>query len=644
MSKEFLRDLNKEQREAATTLKGFVRILAGAGSGKTKTLIARTANLLDEGVNPQSILLLTFTKQAALEMKIRLCSFPSISNGNLIKATTFHAFCADLLHHYATAVGFPHNFDIRDPEDTKVLIHEISEPYREDYKAQGYNVRKFPTSGAIMDAYSLWRNSMSTLGEAIDNTSKIDSDYADDVHGIIMEYVDAKIQRGIMDYDDLLYYFHKMLIERSDIRTELDQQYQYIMCDEYQDTNVIQDAILDLLSRDEKNLCIVGDDNQSIYAFRCAHVENIINFEKKHPTCTSVSLLENYRSSQEILNLSNAVMSHARFGIKKVLRGQFHGNKPLLVKSRNSRKQAEWICQRIQNYIDKGVDPKEIAVMVRNGNLSVEIELECTKRGIDFVKHGGLGFFQQKSVRDVLSFCRMAESIHDELAWKRVLTLHPYVANKTSMRVFEDVKQNGRDALIADYISGKKYASGLKSLKFVLDYSDGKTPKEQIALFVSYYKKLMTYNIKKMNVSEDKRTEEYDKLAGAMEQLTILEGLAEEYVSTKEMLEDFVLNVPEKKNDGKAISITTIHSAKGLEYEIVFLVNPVDGIFPRGRNIDEWNEELRCLYVAITRPKKELFVCIPDNLFWNGTLFPGDLSKDLNRKDVLKCMDEIRVK
>ena len=643
MEKEFLAELNSEQKQAAELLRGFLRIIAGAGSGKTKTLVSRTANLLACGIPAESILLLTFTKKAAQEMRDRICAFPSIKDGHKIKATTFHSFCADNLRHYASYVGFSNDFAIRDLEDMKTVMHELSEPVRLQYKAAGYDIKTFPTSKALLEIYSVWRNGMGTLEESAANYTGIDPEYVQDAVRLIMSYTDVKIAKNIMDYDDLLYYFHKLLAENEHVRRGLDNYYQYVMCDEYQDTNPIQDAILNLMSKDVPNLCVVGDDNQSIYAFRCADVSNIIEFEVHHPGCVSITLFENYRSSNEILDTANAVMAHATTGIQKVLHGQFSADIPKLVRSPDCRRQAAWICEQVKKRHANGMPLNEMAVIVRNGNLSVDIEAVCSKMDIPFVKHGGVGFFQQKAVRDILAFCRISVDDKDELAWKRVLMMHPSIAVKSAAAIFEQVLQTGRDALAVIRDGNKRYSKSIGSLLTVLDFSDKLSPAEKIRVFAAYYQKLMTYVIGAMHTSEDKRSEEYEKLANAMEQVQILESLAGGYRTVRSMLEDFVLNVPEKEMHEDALNITTIHSAKGLEYTTVFLVNAVDGIFPSSLPSTLPDEELRCLYVALTRAKRELFICVPDVIFYNGRMYSGQLSRDLDHQDVLDTLDVVLV-
>ena len=636
MEKEFLKDLNKNQRLAAETIKGYVRIIAGAGSGKTKTLIARTANCLAEDEAPESVLLLTFTKKAAGEMKKRICSFDSIKNGENIKAMTFHSFCAEQLRQYAAVVGFDNNFVIHDLEDMRIIIAEISEVYKDAYKKKGYNTKHFPTGKEILNIYGVWRNSLGDLNEIVELNDDIYFGYKEDVKSIISDYVEEKKKKNIMDYDDLLYYFYRLLKDNDKIRKAFDASFKTIMCDEYQDTNIIQDVILDLMSIDYPNLCVVGDDNQSIYRFRCANVDNIIRFDERHPGCKSIVLYENYRSSQEILDLANAVMEHADFGIRKDLHGQFNGGKPCLMCGTTEDGVASWICNDIQRKISQGIDPKEIAVMIRKSALSTKLEVECGRRGIPFTKYGGISFVQLKCIKDILAMCRMTNSLSDELSWKRVLALLPKIAMKKAAAIYEGVLCHGREYLKE---ASTKYGDSLTGLYEVLCNAGNKVPREMIPILSDYYEGLRNQAIDNKDIDDEKKTEEFISLRKDLKSIETLKELAIDYITVEDMLDDLMLNVPEEKKEGPTISITTIHSAKGLEYDSIYILDALDGIFPGYTNDKEdMDEEMRCLYVAITRAKNSLYICNPQYIHYNGKLNPGILSPHLNHSNVFQTL------
>ena len=638
MEKDFLKDLNNEQREAAETIYGYLLVIAGAGTGKTRCLISRVANIISKGIDPKNILLLTFTKKAAEEMKTRVCSFPSIENGGDVTASTFHSFCAEILRIYSKAVGFENNFTILDADDAVDAIGLFSKEIREKYKNN--KVVKFPSDTKIQELHSKWISNMQTLEEVCYLDMGLDPNYRDDVINILHEYNKYKKEHQMMDFEDLLYYTYQLLSKNEPIRKKLDQNYQYIMCDEYQDTNIIQDVLLDLLSKDYPNLCVVGDDFQSLYSWRGAHIENILTFAKRHQNCKTIKLIKNYRSTQEILDFANALVSHAKEGIKKDLIGFTNGKKVKFRIYEDDKALCDEIGWEIQRRILAGENPNEICIMGRNGRSTFFMESELQKRHIPYQKFGGPSFFSIAVIRDILAFLRAGDSVEDEIAWVRVLNLLPGIANKTARQIYSHIADEGISYLMS---CTEKYSVHLLELYDVLGKIMGLRPTEQIEHIKEYYEKIRHKVISSKKTTENKKEEEKDKLERGLSNIDVLLSLANDYISVREMLDDFALNVPAKEEKEKSVNVTTVHSAKGLEYNIVYLINPIEGIFPKDSfDSAEEREDLRCMYVAVTRPKKELHICLAQYIQLYGRYIDAVPSHFYNYEDVLEKADHPR--
>ena len=391
----YLDKLNKEQREAATTIYGNLLILAGAGSGKTYTLVSRIAYMIDSGINPENILLLTFTNKAAEEMKKRIIRDIG-ETGEKTTALTFHSFCANLLRKYSSLVKIDNNFTVLDSPDSQDAISIAKEEYFEENKIKK-TPEDFPSKKNIAAIYSYAINSCSPISDVIDlfNFTVFKSEIID----ILNKYEQYKQEHNLMDYDDLLFNTYQVLNNNEEIREHLDRKYEFISCDEYQDTNILQDKILELLSRNCQNLAVVGDDNQSIYKFRCAEIKNILNFHRRYRGCKVVVLNQNYRSSQEILDFANSIMTHATEGINKNLQGQFNGEKPEWVIPYDNREEDTFIVKKILEYKRKGIPLNEIAVLIRNARQSFHLEVLLNNYGIPFKKFGGIKFLEKEVIK-----------------------------------------------------------------------------------------------------------------------------------------------------------------------------------------------------------------------------------------------------
>lgn len=622
---EYLTRLNAAQFEAATTIDGILMMYAGAGCGKTATIASRIAYMLDKGIDPSSILLLTFTNKAAGEMKDRVIKMAG-SEGNKVTATTFHSFCAMILRKYAECVEIQNNFRILDENDAIDTIDICLTQYTNG--KYGKDIPKdFPSKKAIQSIVSYCVDFKVGIEKAVTLRRFADIRlYDKDVIQIVSAYNAYKKAHNTLDYEDLLRLTFVLLTCNERVRRTLDAKYQYISCDEYQDTNDIQDDILNLLSRDYPNLAVVGDDNQSIYAFRGSNVKNIISFEQRHPGCHTVKLVENYRSTQEILDFANAVMAHATEGIEKKLHGHSNGEKPQLIHCRDSFTEASMIIDELKRIQESGDKLSDCAVLFRGGNDSINLESQLAAAQIPFRKYGGKKFVEYDCVRNSLAFLKTVSRPHDELSWFRILQLFPGIGKATARKLSDFITVDGLDAT-AEMPKNKKYLEWLNELKERYDKMSSANLNDCVNAFAAdYYPLLCKRMIEQSNMAPARKKEELEKLeTGDKERLKILCELAKNYKTIEEFLESFALdsNVSETADD--YLTLSTVHSAKGLEYKYVFVLDCIEGGFPKLHDDSnaEVAEELRVFYVAITRAKKRLICYIPE--------FVQGKSRDISR-------------
>lgn len=609
----YLKKLNKEQFEAATTIDGKLLILAGAGSGKTATLVARVAYMIDNGIDPASILLLTFTNKAAREMRERIAQ--SVGDAaDKITACTFHSFCAALIRHNAAKVGLKPSFVIMDSQDAKDAMEIVCEEFFAEEKELGreYDFKKIPKVYDLLGIHENAINNCVTLNEMISLTEF--RSYTDMILAIDEKFTKFKEERNLVDYNDLMQYTITLFENDEPLRAAIDKRFKYISCDEYQDTNTVQNHILDYMTRDYPNLAVVGDDNQSIYGWRSADIRNILNFDKVHPDCKTIVLYENYRSSQEILDFANAVMSHATEGREKNLHGQFDGLEPELIDAKTVFDEANFICDKITELHSKGTPLKDMAVIIRMARHSGLIEAELVNRGIPYRKFGGIKFLESVAVKDVLAFVKVNVNPKDELAWFRILQLYPGIGKTYAKKISAIIAASGIEALDGLY-KRNKFKTSLNEVKDVLKKHQYDSLTDFLEFIIEeYYKKLQIDLIN----SSTKTTNYKKKTAIAavdntIKDLRVLLTLAEKYESAETFLSDIVLDATaEDEENADYLNVTTVHSAKGLEYDTVFIPQLTDGQFPSERAMQEDPaEELRVFYVAITRAKKRLYLTVP---------------------------------
>ncbi len=610
---DYVKDLNPAQLEAVRTLFGPVLVIAGAGSGKTRTLVYRVARLVEEGVPPENILLLTFTRKAAREM-LRRAALLLNERCEQVSGGTFHSLANVMLREFGHLLGYKRNFVILDRGDAEDAINLLRTGLGLVEKG-----RRFPKKETIANIFSKAVNLRRSLEEVILEEYPHFIDDLEDLARLFENYVRYKMEHQLMDYDDLLVNWYRVLKDFPEVRQVVAQRFQFIMVDEYQDTNALQAEIVRLMAEGHGNVMVVGDDSQSIYAFRGANFRNILEFPKLFPGTKIIKLEENYRSTQPILDLANAVIERAKEKYTKCLYTKREGGKkPLLFKARDDADQSRFIAERILELREEGVPLNEIAVLFRSAYHSFDLELELAKRNIPFIKHGGLKLIETAHIKDMVAHLRLLLNPYDMLAWNRVLLLVEGIGPKTSRRIMDFIKASP-DPLLAlgEFPTKPSFEKGLNRLvKLLKTLRADLSPEERVTLLNEYYEPILT------KVYYD----DYPKRAKDLEQL---QAIAHKYSSLEDFLSDLALEPPEASvaevealdNDDEKLILSTVHSAKGLEWHTVFVISLAEGRFPSsyavGRD-DDLEEERRLFYVAVTRARENLFLTYPATYYAPG--------------------------
>lgn len=642
MKASYLKDLNPEQLDAATTIDGHLFILAGAGTGKTKTLVSRVAYMLDQGISAENILLITFTNKAAKELKDRVESFLG-DKATGFTASTFHSLCANILREYGHLVGLKSGIVVLDETDSQQAMRTVLDRIVEAKKDIGieYDSKELPKAAQLCHISSIAINSMQSIEQAISAKNATLSNKLNEelVLEVIKAYYDYLKRTNTIDFDCLMQFCYELLKNHEDVRKSLDARYRYISCDEYQDTNAIQDKILELLTIDYPNLAVVGDDNQSIYSFRCADISNILGFDKRYPDCKRVTLVTNYRSSQEILDLSNAMMAEATEGIKKNLVGTFRGARPVLVNAASQGREADFILSEIKSRkyaLDK------MAVICRSSRHSFLLESKLKQSGIPYVKRGGIKFNERAAVKDILAILRYVCNSSDEIALQRILKHLPGLGDKAIEKILPYM-------VIADFDGAvekapKKAKEHLKGFCELIDKLIMLSLPKMLELLLTQgsYRELMETEVKLSSKSTVKKNEVMANISSGVDDAKLLAEIAKEYDNICDFVSDVAMDSEEDEDSTGKLVITTIHSAKGLEFHTVFLMDCVEGCIPpfRSDSINN-NEERRCLYVALTRAKKELYVMQPHFAGFGADSYQTNLSSFLQTDCILSTMDNI---
>ncbi len=623
--------LNAAQYEAVTTTEGPVLVIAGAGSGKTRVIEYRSLYLVQTDIDPESILLLTFTRRSAQEMIQRASrNDPRCAK---IDGGTFHSFASKVLRRVSKAFGFSSSFTIYDEGDAEEAIRRCC-------NKMGYDQDKeFPKKNELKTVFSVCVNKNMSIDDAVKKMHSDYDDFTSDIRTVQKEYTDYKRRNNCLDYDDLLIYL-KLALDNDEVREKISSRYRYIMVDEFQDTNGVQADIVGLLAKGNGNIMAVGDDAQSIYGFRGANHLNILDFPKRFPGCRVIKLEENYRSTQPILDVGNAVLTNMKHKFeKRLVSGMgLTGERPSLRRFDDIYEEAAWVAGKVQSLKGQGVPMREIAMLFRTAYTSMPLQSELIKRGIRFRLFGGRKFYEPAHVRDVISYLRIIANPADELAWHRVLLLLPGIGTKTVERLLELIAAQTSlsrviDAAITPFCTGQKHSDVLSSFKTLLRSiaTPSLTPAQQLEQVINHYDPIMKIK--------------YKKDASRAKELSMLRGMAQRYHSLKEFLADVSVD-PDKEgaDDSEYVTLSTVHSAKGLEWGRVFLIGLVEGVFPSSRStIDndasEIEEEQRLFYVAVTRAKEELSLSLYDKGGAGERSFRG-ICRFLAPKNVKETIEE----
>jgi DNA helicase II / ATP-dependent DNA helicase PcrA len=596
--------LNPSQYEAVTSLDGPVLVIAGAGSGKTRTLVYRVARLFDAGVPPESILLMTFTRKAAGEMLERAASLAD-DRCRHVSGGTFHSLAHQVLRTKAELLGFDRTFTILDRQDMEEIIQSVVKDAQIEKKAI-----RFPKRATLASILSKAVNLEIPIEALMRDDYSQFLEYIPQIGKIAQDYKEYKKTNQLMDYDDLLIRFRQLLMDNEAIRAELGARYRYIMVDEYQDTNGIQADIVRLLSSTHGNIMVVGDDSQSIYSFRGANYKNMFEFPKIFPGAKIIKLEENYRSTQPILALTNAIMDQATERFTKCLFTRREGGqKPQVVDVKTDPEQALFISGRIRDFIAKGLSLKDMAVLFRAAHHSFELEMELARQSIPFVKFGGFKFMESAHIKDVLAHLRVIVNSSDTLSWGRILRLIQNVGPRKSQAIIDWMRKEGRMPWqIHEWTGAGKNDEALKSLSELMKGLSREkiSPKEAVELVNKYYDPILK--------------ESFDNFPKREKDLEQIASMAGRYKKLRSFLDDLVLEPPTSNAEfdtdagDNYLTLSTVHSSKGLEWPVVFVIWVMEGCFPSAKSYSseaDLEEERRLLYVASTRAKDNLILCYP---------------------------------
>jgi DNA helicase-2/ATP-dependent DNA helicase PcrA len=607
LTMDYAGELNPQQYAAATAAGGPVLIIAGAGTGKTRTLVYRVAYLVETGTPPERIVLLTFTRRAAREMLTRAAALLD-GRCTLVHGGTFHAFCLALLRKHAPLIGFPNYFSILDAADAADVV-DVLRTARGFHKAG----KRFPRKKTLQAMFSAAANREAPLEELLEAQYPQFLGDLDALQTLQDDYASYKRQYGLMDYDDLLLHTLALFARHDAVRRQVGAACQHVLVDEYQDTNRPQATLVRQFASVHGNVTAVGDDAQSIYRFRGADFRNIFAFPQHFPGTQLLKLEQNYRSTQPILDLANHVLTKARRKYDKVLfSDRTAGELPALVPAPDDRFESRFVAQMVLELREQGVPLHRIAVLFRSSFNSYDLEVELNRHNIPFVKYGGLKLSEAAHIKDVLAHLRVAENPRDAVAWNRILQLLEGVGPKTAQDLIAWTTAERDDPFVLeDRPYSPRYVEALKALFEMLRAlrTPGASLLQQVETVVRYYEPIL----------KQKYYEDYPKRQQDLEHFV---GLADGFPDRAAFLSSLALDPIELsaleseplEDDEAPLVLSTIHSAKGLEFHPVFLIHALDGVLPSGYaqgDPDALDEELRLLYVAVTRAENHLFISYP---------------------------------
>lgn len=624
--------LNQAQADAVFATEGPVLVIAGAGSGKTRTIVYRTAYMLQKGISPESILLLTFTRRAAGEMTDRVNKLIGSALADRITAGTFHSFANLQLRKYGRFIGIMPNFTICDTVDSADMMDLIKNKL--DIKKNG---KTMPKKGTIAEIISRSRNHLKPISEVIEGYYCKYIDFIDEINQIAELYAQYKAERNLLDYDDLLEKFMQLLESSPEVLEKLQNRYRYVMVDEYQDTNVFQGKIADLIAQKSRNIMVVGDDSQSIYAFRGANFENILRFPQKWEDARLIKLFRNYRSERALLDYTNEIIKNFYVSYEKALVSNIDRTcvKPVVRRFESAEKEGEFVADEIEKLLESRIRPEEIAVLYRSSFHANFIQTALLKRGIEFAVFGGVKFMERRHIKDVLSYLKVVQNRSDSVALNRIFKLVPGVGAATAAKIAEGYAAEGAGVL--KKYAKKKYYEDLEKLCDMLESASNDELKisEVLKIVMDFYKPVL----EELEEDSDDR----------MKDFSVLVQLASAYSELEKFLADFALDPPDSQlnsskvaanpaENGNKVVLSTIHSAKGLEWDSVFVINLCEGAFPAEKSvtkIDDLEEERRLFYVACSRAKSRLYLTYPQqrNMYgrFNAGVLPSRFLAEIGR-------------
>ncbi|MGB2879103.1 MAG: ATP-dependent helicase [Candidatus Omnitrophota bacterium] len=613
---DFKGNLNQQQYEVVTGAEGPCLVLAGAGSGKTRTLIYRLAYLLERGVPAKNILLMTFTNKAAREMKDRAEMLLRYKPKGQWSGT-FHHIGNRSLRLYAEHLGYKKDFGILDEHDSRDLIKACMGKQKDRVREE-----RFPKPSIVQSIISFSVNTKKSIEDVLDEKYPYFSMFTRDIEEIKNLYNRKKKESNNMDYDDLLVNWKYLLENVPAARKRFTDQFSYVLVDEYQDTNFLQADIIDILAERNRNVLVVGDDAQAIYSFRGARVDNILQFPERFKDARIFKLETNYRSTPEILHLANHSLKNNERQFYKELKAVNESlEKPALVEVKDLYSQASFVAQRILEMREEGLDLKDIAVLFRAHYQSAELQMELVKRSIPYIVRGGIRFFEQAHIKDVLSYMKIVVNPMDEISWMRALTLCPGIGPGYATKIFDHFRKGSGDIksfLNRDLSLGipKRALGGfkrfLKIMRAVIRKGESKEPGEML-------KEIMEAGYETHILAN------FENAKDRIDDIHELINFSHDYTSLQDFLNDITLResfkgetVTGAREEEEYLVISTIHQAKGLEWDAVMIIGLCEGQFPHPkalRESAEIEEERRLFYVASTRAKKFLYLVHPATRF-----------------------------
>lgn len=624
---DYAKELTTEQVAVVTAASGPMLVIAGAGSGKTRTLTYRVAYLVETGVPLDRILLVTFTNKAAREMmsRVELLLKRDVDG---IWGGTFHSLGNRMIRKHAKLLGFNSNYTILDRSDAKEIISACIVEANIDVKST-----RFPKAETLQAIFGLAVNTQRKIVDVVAYNYAQFEPLTDSIEHIFNLYQARKKKHNMMDFDDLLFYWWKLLSDNPDVAEKYARKFMHVLVDEYQDTNLLQAKIVNILASHHRNIMVVGDDSQSIYSFRGAHFKNIINFPKVYKDAKFFKLEMNHRSTPQIINLANASIAQAKEKFNKVLRaGRPEGQKPIVVPLNTVHEQATFVAQRMLELREEGLSLNDMVVLYRSHYQSMEIQMELTKRGIPFEVRSGLRFFEEAHIKDVLAHLKVFHNPYDEVSWHRILKLLDKVGPRTAEKIFTQLMQSSDPLaeILSDNIlksvqkAGERGFKNFQGLMKLLTKAKD-SPADMIRI------------ISESNYQEYLKGQ-YNNFRERLEDLEQLGSYAVQYKDLEELLSNLALVsgiesetvVKGEEGDDEACILTTVHQSKGLEWKAVFLVWLADGRFPSHLSFakeEEMEEERRLFYVAVTRAKDELHLIYP--LIYSG--YDGEVLMKVSR-------------